>query len=993
MAKELAFGIVIGAALSSAFTAAFGNAKKTIDTLGASVRDLTDKQKTLGATIQKSGRLAQESLAPLHRDYERLGRLIDEIRRRQEALTASLARGAALKQERADLRGQALETVGTGAALGAPVVASVRLAGNFQDQLRDIAITGEFTTAQENRLGAAVRESALKWNQTQAEIASGIGVLVAGGVQDAQALDRYTPVLAKAATATRASMADLGSVLLAFDNNLKVSADQSESALNMLAYAGKRGQFEIRDSAKWLPALAPMFQTLGVTGKEAVAEIGAALQIARKGAGTNDEAANNFRNFLAKLTSPDTLKDFDKAGIDLQSSLKNAAKRGISPMEAMMDTITAYIGSKGPQAAAAFKQALSLEDAQKRAEALQALSGSFRLGELFQDMQAMSFIRPMLANRAEYKDIKQGALGAANQDLIGADFQKRTQGFNESLKAFRIGMSEVGLVVGEALLPPLTDLLQTVRPVIREFGQFASAHPGVIRGVVGLTAGLLGGKLAVLAVRYAVNLLVSPFNALATATQLVLGKWTLLKTALQFGPLARAGGALSAAGSAALGAGRALGGILLSGFRLAGAATLGFGRSIASPLLSGLRLAGAAAAGFGRILIGSFLAGLRLAGVAALELGRFSAGALLSGLRLASTAAAGLGRILIGSALAGLRLAWLAALELGRILGGALISGLKLAAQAVMFLGRALLFTPIGAAVAIIAGAAFLIWKNWDALKARFAPLWDQVKGIFGRALSWFKTLPDVFKAIGSNLLEGLRSGIMAKWESVKAGLSSIASGIKDTFKSALGIHSPSRVFAGYGADIGQGLIEGVTGQKDAVAETLGKLVRFPQPPVIRVHTELGSSTGPERSGLAPVSLDAGLGRELGRVLPFAKPDSKGNGADSKGNGVESPAATTDTPARLLGRKFGDAALRVRQGSDVASGADGHARTFRSVHQPQGRSGEQVVIHFNPTIHVSGAEDAGKAKAAVTEALELSLRDFERVAAQASHARARTGYR
>ncbi|MGI2326102.1 MULTISPECIES: hypothetical protein, partial [unclassified Methylococcus] len=212
MAKELVVGVVIGAALSATFTAAFGNAKKTVDTLGASVRDLTDKQKTLGATIQKSGRLAPESMAPLHRDYERLGRLIDETRRRQEALTASLARGAALKQERADLRGQALETVGTGAALGAPVVASVRLAGNFQDQLRDIAITGEFTAAQENRLGAAVRESALKWNQTQAEIASGIGVLVAGGVQDAQALDRYTPVLAKAATATRASMADLGSV-------------------------------------------------------------------------------------------------------------------------------------------------------------------------------------------------------------------------------------------------------------------------------------------------------------------------------------------------------------------------------------------------------------------------------------------------------------------------------------------------------------------------------------------------------------------------------------------------------------------------------------------------------------------------------------------------------------------------------------------------------------------------------------------------------------
>lgn len=157
-----------------------------------------------------------------------------------------------------------------------------------------------------------------------------------------------------------------------------------------------------------------------------------------------------------------------------------------------------------------------------------------------------------------------------------------------------------------------------------------------------------------------------------------------------------------------------------------------------------------------------------------------------------------------------------------------MISGLKLAAQAVMFLGRALLFTPVGAAVAIIAGAAFLIWKNWDALKARFAPLWDQVKGIFSRALSWFKTLPDVFKTIGSNLLEGLRSGIMAKWESVKAGLSSIASGIKDTFKSALGIHSPSRVFAGYGADIGQGLIDGVTGRKTPWRRPLASWCGFP---------------------------------------------------------------------------------------------------------------------------------------------------------------------
>jgi phosphoglycerol transferase MdoB-like AlkP superfamily enzyme len=64
MAKDIVVGIVIGATLSSAFSAAFGNAKKTLDTLGASVGDLTGKQKALSAAIQKyAGALAPLTLA------------------------------------------------------------------------------------------------------------------------------------------------------------------------------------------------------------------------------------------------------------------------------------------------------------------------------------------------------------------------------------------------------------------------------------------------------------------------------------------------------------------------------------------------------------------------------------------------------------------------------------------------------------------------------------------------------------------------------------------------------------------------------------------------------------------------------------------------------------------------------------------------------------------------------------------------------------------
>ena len=56
-----------------------------------------------------------------------------------------------------------------------------------------------------------------------------------------------------------------------------------------------------------------------------------------------------------------------------------------------------------------------------------------------------------------------------------------------------------------------------------------------------------------------------------------------------------------------------------------------------------------------------------------------------------------------------------------------------------------------------------------------------------------------------------------------------------------------------------------------------------------------------------------------------------------------------------------------------------------------GRAGGGNVIHFSPTIHVGGGTP-GAVKQAVGEALQLSVREFERVAAAANHAQARRAY-
>ena len=600
MANELLVGVKIGAALSGTFQAAFASARGTSLKLGQVADELRVKHARLGDVMARAMAHPTRNVGELRRQYERLGQTIDQLRAKQEKLAASMARGEAFKSARADLRGQAMETIGTGVALGAPVVQSVRLAAGFQDQMRDIAITGEFTKAEEAKVSNTVRDAAGKWNQTQAEIGRGLGVLVAGGIQNAKSLEAYAPVMAKAATATRASMDDLGSVAIALKDNLKVGEEGFEGALNMLAYAGKRGQFEIRDMARWLPALSPSFQALGVTGKEAVAEIGAALQIARKGAGSNDEAANNFKNFLQKITSPDTLKDFEKAGIDLKSSMMNLRAQGLTPVQSMLSIITQYMQSKGPEAAGQFQKAMAIKDDKERETALQRLSEAYKLGELFQDMQAMSFIRPAIANQGEMKDIKQGSMDAGDKGLLDADFKKRMEGATEQFKAFKISMMDIGITIGDALLPPLTELLQELKPGIKAFGDWAKEHPGLIKGVIGLVGGLLAGKMAFIGIKYGLNLVLSPFNALRTSITALSGKWMYLQGLWQAGRFAPAIASLRSIGSGILAVGRFL---------------VPFGQGLMMSVLGPLKLVGQAVLWLGRALLMNPI-GLAITGIA-----------------------------------------------------------------------------------------------------------------------------------------------------------------------------------------------------------------------------------------------------------------------------------------------------------------------------------------------------------------------------------------
>lgn len=112
-------------------------------------------------------------------------------------------------------------------------------------------------------------------------------------------------------------------------------------------------------------------------------------------------------------------------------------------------------------------------------------------------------------------------------------------------------------------------------------------------------------------------------------------------------------------------------------------------------------------------------------------------------------------------------------------------------------------------------------WKNlkttistgWENIKKNASTTWDGIKDTI-KNKGW--------SGIGSNICEGIKSGITSGWQSLKTKVGEVAKSLLDKAKSALGIHSPSRLFRDIvGLNIGYGIGEGIV---DSEKSVIGKV-------------------------------------------------------------------------------------------------------------------------------------------------------------------------
>ena len=346
--------------------------------------------------------------------------------------------------------GGALTLAGGGLAYKLGITEAIPEAFQMEHRLRELGNVGQLSAKQLEDMDKRLASISRYTNQMRPEIAEGLNVLVASGIDPTKALD-YMNVIGRTATAEQAAIADISRTAFAVSDNLKVPIDDLAKSMDILAMSGKEGRFELKDMAAAFPSLTAGAAMLGMKGTPAVASLGAALQVAMKGAGEASEAANNLENFIQKVTSPLAVKNFEEVfGVNLKPVLLDAAAQGRDPILEVIEMMTELSGGD-----------------------------VFKVSEVFQDKQVLNFIKPMMQNLDEYKRIKASALSA--EGVVDSDFEHMMETTNEQFKLLKINMKEL-------VFPHLHKPIELINNLLTKINN----NPLLQKGLFGAIIGTIG---------------------------------------------------------------------------------------------------------------------------------------------------------------------------------------------------------------------------------------------------------------------------------------------------------------------------------------------------------------------------------------------------------------------------------------------------------------------------------------------------------------------
>ena len=830
--KKLNAIITIGGEVAGSLRTAIGSTTSQLSKIGSEIQRVKKQQSMLGESIRTFGSMGK-NVDNLRARYSGVTDELNRLTRAQEKLNHV----ENLRQNNADIRSGSAKVLGGAMAASATMIVPVKLAIDFESSMADVKKVFSGTDAQFK----TITNEVLKMSTVLPMAATDIAKIVASGAQSgiaANELTKFAESAVKMGVAFDVSAEEAGQSMAEMRTAFKMSQDEVITLADKINFLGN----STPAAAKGIMEIVQRIGPLGEVGGFASGSI-AALGATMRGMGVQEEiAATGIKNMmLALIAGESATKSQRSAMIDLGLDSEEVAKSMQKDAEGTTLKILELI------------KALPKE---KQGAMLATLFGK----------ESLSAIAPLLTNMGALEEnLKKVGDATKYAGSMNDEYKARAETTANNIILFKNKIAELGISIGSVLLPPLNIFLGKMGAVIDKVSAWSKANPElsstltkVAVGAVAVVGGIAAVALAVTTVIGPIALAISSFSVLGSSAGTSIGLLTKMIT-----PIKMIGTAFSVVGKAMLANPMVLAIVAIVAV-VAGAAYLIYKnwepiKGFFSNLWSGVKDAFSSAWNGIKGVVGTGIEFIK--GVIKSIDTVFADNPILNLL----IPIIGIPRIIIAnwSSIKGFFVSlWGGIKSSAESMWSSISSGASNAWNSIVGF-----FNPIGNWFAAKwEGVKLLTGAVWAGIKSIVSAAWNGLISIitnsslfqsvvngWTRIFDYLGTLKDKMLNIGKNIIDGLVSGIKSGFDSLKSTWASINNYMPSFMKKKMDIHSPSRVMAGLGGHIVDGIGVGMLQRKPALESqfnsVLGTFNSSANTPSINAISPSPRSTTPSMGG------------------------------------------------------------------------------------------------------------------------------------------------
>lgn len=523
--KEFELLFKLKASLGGSFNSTFKNAINTNNQLRDSLKNVNSLQSKIDGYTKQSAAIDKnkERLAQLNAEHDRLQQELQQTSEPTEALRRKLEKNESqIQQTTARIREQEqqLDTYGqelreAGINTDNLEEANGRLQRSY-DKLKTSQQALQQINEKQQQVNASISQTKGQLMGTIGTISAVAAAVYAGPVQSAQA---YETAMAKVATIADTSAVPLDTMsqqIVALSNQTgiaataiaddvynAISAGQSTAdAVNFVTNSTKLAKAGFAESSQTLDVLTTILNAYGMSADKVGAVSDMLIQTQNKGKVTVGELSSVMGKVIPTANSNGVALEQLTASYAIMTSKGIAAAETTTYLNSMMNEL-GKSGSKTDKllrsaTGSSFKELMA--SGKSLGEVLQivqdeASKSGLSLADMFGSAEAGKAAVTLLSNGVDgFNSSVQDMVNSAG--MTQSAFETMDQTTEAKMQKAKNSITNLGIVLGQNLLPIVGNLADKVASLVTKVSEFAQENPKAVQTVLKLIAGLAGLKVA-----------------------------------------------------------------------------------------------------------------------------------------------------------------------------------------------------------------------------------------------------------------------------------------------------------------------------------------------------------------------------------------------------------------------------------------------------------------------------------------------------------------